>query len=384
VPVAIALAGARDACGAAPQYTMEDIAIIRFQPDPDAQGHFGINNKGEIAFTRKLATGEYRATIYLPQAAYGLIAGVHDLATVITGPSQEPILTGDSYARDIGDEGFVVGQFEGTQVAEGQAFIADLANHLSLPNRVFVYEGLSGTECTVAWARAMAVSNDLDPFVVIETGREARCVLSGCQLGVPIECHVSGATLSSIGSSPVLDPFEVDSCRTGTRAFDIERDSSLSSSPPFLAAAADIAPRTPPVCTVQGLPCDDPGIAYRGDPEVAPELGDLGITEDRPAAARGVNFVGYSCGSVRPPGRRGQRRRGGLPGHGVGARRLWPLHVPLVPGGHRRRRHRRVPRLACRAEQLGSVRRSAAGTAAIGAGLHPARGLGSRCAGGMH
>jgi hypothetical protein len=269
---------------------MEDIAIIGFQPDADGQGRFGINERGEIVFT-KLVDSTYHAMLYLPQSAYGMNAGVHDLAEEIVDASQDPILTGHSYARDIGDEGFVVGQFEGTEPGEGKAFIVDLADVLSLTDRVFVYEGVTTDECTEAWARAMAVSNDLDPFVVIETGRETNCVLSGCQAG-GLDCFVSGATLSSIGSSPVLEEFDVVACRTGSRAVDIVREDTTSA--PLLAGWGDIRVRTGG-CTTSGLPCDDSVIPIRWDPSLT-VVGNLGTSQARPAAARGINFAGHAVG----------------------------------------------------------------------------------------
>jgi hypothetical protein len=288
--VVLALASAPDARAAPPQYTMEEIEIIGFQPDADGQGRFGINERGEIAFT-KLGEGVYHAMLFLPQSAYGMSAGVHDLAEEIVDASQDPILTGHSYARDIGDEGFAVGQFEGTEPGAGKAFVIDLADVLSLTDRVFVYEGVTTDECTEAWSRAMAVSNNLDPSVVIETGRETNCVLSGCQAG-GLDCFVSGATLSSIGSGPVLEEFDVVTCRTGSRAVDIVREDTVS--PPLLAGWGDILVRAGG-CTTSGLPCDDSVIPIRWDPSLA-VLGNLGTSQARPAAARGINFAEYAVG----------------------------------------------------------------------------------------
>ncbi|MBX3373154.1 MAG: hypothetical protein KF817_04910 [Phycisphaeraceae bacterium] len=219
-----------------PRYQMTEISIIGFQPDADLEGRFGINNCGQIAFTRRLSGGSYRAMVWLPEAAFGKAAGVHDLSTWFvdtSGQDPEPILTGHSYARDIGDGGFIVGQFGGTGIiaGTGKAFIADPADILGLPWQVLVFQGEAPSPCDPEnrWARAMAVTGDDDPAVVLETGRDGTCVYSDCQGSEDSRCFVSAGVLEDLGGTPAFSPLDRAVCVTGgpampsTLAYDAER-----------------------------------------------------------------------------------------------------------------------------------------------------------------
>jgi len=157
-----ALAMSTEVRASPPEYEMFEIDIIRFAPDADTLGRFGINNRGEIAYTRRVGQ-QYRAMVYLHCDAYGLSSGVHDLADLFRDQSDQLILTGDSYARDIGDQGVVVGQFDGVLRGEGRAFAIDLAGTLGLNDHVAVWPPSSGgsppTGCS-DWGRAVAVTSE--------------------------------------------------------------------------------------------------------------------------------------------------------------------------------------------------------------------------------
>ncbi|MBX3375125.1 MAG: hypothetical protein KF817_14950 [Phycisphaeraceae bacterium] len=238
-----------------PQYEMTEIAILRFAPDADIQGRFGINRHGQSAFTRRVvieSVETYRATLFLPEAAYGLSAGVHDLGSLFS-------LTGHSYARDIGDAGFVVGQVDGVESGHGSAFIIDLADHLSLQDQILVYAPTLDEPCSSPWARAMAVTNDEDPV--------------GCGIG--------------IGVLP------------STLAFDADRSPANA----LLRAGMADRQRRDGTCGFSGpTPCGEDGLRtrpLRWNPSmgVLQSLGEVGNDPElRQAAARGVNAAGHAVG----------------------------------------------------------------------------------------
>jgi probable HAF family extracellular repeat protein len=64
----------------------------------------GVNSKGEVVGSASIATGEYRAFLWLPESSYGLSAGMNDLGA--SGCSY------GSYAHDINELGQVVGRGE--------------------------------------------------------------------------------------------------------------------------------------------------------------------------------------------------------------------------------------------------------------------------------
>jgi hypothetical protein len=83
---------------------------------------FGINVHGEVAFTRVVdvdpgggVTLKAHAHLFLPQAAYGLAAGIHDLHD-LSGLSGSDI----SFGNDISDDGYVVGA-SGSSISTPQA-----------------------------------------------------------------------------------------------------------------------------------------------------------------------------------------------------------------------------------------------------------------------
>jgi hypothetical protein len=73
---------------------------------------------------------------------------------------------------------------------------------------------------------------------------------------------------------------------------DIVREDTTSA--PLLAGFGDIRVRTGG-CTTGSLPCDDSVIPIRWDPSLT-VLGNLGTSQARPAAARGINFAEYAVG----------------------------------------------------------------------------------------
>lgn len=84
-----------------------------FIPDPDSDGAIGLNNNNQICYTRKV-DGVLTAFIWLPEAAYGLSAGLHTLSP----PSG---ITGDCIARDLTDNGIIVGQAGGIEPGDDAA-----------------------------------------------------------------------------------------------------------------------------------------------------------------------------------------------------------------------------------------------------------------------
>lgn len=138
-------------------YRIVDLGEIGFVPlVVIAQGSFAINNHGEVAYARDTAISagsEIRAWIWLPEDAYTLDAGRHDLADLAE--------QGESAAWDINDAGIVVGQIDDHQVGP------------NTDSRGMIWElGATITTCELGahvgggWSVAWAINNDDDPWVV--------------------------------------------------------------------------------------------------------------------------------------------------------------------------------------------------------------------------
>ncbi|MBX3375122.1 MAG: hypothetical protein KF817_14935, partial [Phycisphaeraceae bacterium] len=230
-----------------------------------------------------------------------------------SGQDPEPILTGDSYARDIGDGGFIVGQFggEGVLAGIGKAFIADPADLLGLPWQVLVFDGEAPDPCNPGsrWARAMAVTGDDDPAVVIETGRDGTCVYSDCQGSEHSRCFVSAGVLEDLGDTPTFSPLGRAVCVTGgpempsTFAYDAERRTvvieEVEVDEIVLAGRAWQTPRNDTCGLAQEAACQDGVRPLRFQPsiEVLETLGDAASPPRiRHSTARGVQVQGTAVG----------------------------------------------------------------------------------------
>jgi len=244
-----------------PVFELTEIAVLGFEPDVDLQGRFGINSAGQIAFTR-MVNGVSRASLYLPEPAYGFpSAGIVDLPSVFVNHADQgaPILTGHSYARDISDGGFIVGQFGGTGYGLGTAFLIDLADLLSLENQVQTWlpdeEDFPGESdldqmCGTPWSRAMAVDgDDAHAFMIVESGFDRYCIYSGCSwfYGHPLEsrkCFASAVLLTVVPNeaptATLLDQIPCTLASTllpSTRSYAVRQ--SISQTARYLAGIGD-------------------------------------------------------------------------------------------------------------------------------------------------
>jgi len=201
-----------------PAYEMFEIDIIGFQPNADVEGRFGINNHGQIAYARRnVTTGAFRAMVYLHCDANGLGSGVWDLAHEFRDEFGGLILTGDSYARDIGDQGVLVGQFGGIKRGEGRAFAIDLTGIMGLDDHVAVWPPIDGDppvdECS-DWGRAVAVTGGFSPQVVIERGALRPCT-NCCNETEIFDCFATGAMWSELSGVSTVASFAFVGCPEG-------------------------------------------------------------------------------------------------------------------------------------------------------------------------
>jgi hypothetical protein len=150
-----------------PRFRVTDLGNLGYLPrsvlpqDPEEQGTFGINSNGEVVFGM-MVDDEIHAMLWLPEPAYDLAAGLHDLADLFDpGAFDQP-----SIARDINDDGIAVGQTGSTTTSAGSGIVWDIANRelWIVPD-----DGL-GDPCDPAWSNAHAINNDDPPIVTGEAG----------------------------------------------------------------------------------------------------------------------------------------------------------------------------------------------------------------------
>jgi hypothetical protein len=245
-------------------------------PHGGASFAYGLNAKGQIVGQFFFDDGEdpaNHAFIWLPEADYGLSAGMHDLTILadLAAPGK------DGIAFDINDDGIVAGRQGGlTGLVQAVAFVWDLSKY---PNSGWAYD-LGSLGSGGSWDRfdeggaAYAISN-ADPAVVVG---EAGEVALGFQVTL-------GSEPAIVDLAPLDDDPE-DDCSCG-------RDVNMSvpvlvvgSSNPFSGGGEDCM-----------FPFD--GVVWNdaGDPRPATELAGFGAEPDYPRVlALGANEAGLIVG----------------------------------------------------------------------------------------
>ncbi len=102
IAVAFALAMGSGTAVAVQPYSITDLGTLGAD-----SGSLGINNLGQVVGTsRSVAGGDYHGFLWLPEAAYGLSAGINDMESLPGFPG--------SAAIDINDSGQIVGNLQPT------------------------------------------------------------------------------------------------------------------------------------------------------------------------------------------------------------------------------------------------------------------------------
>jgi hypothetical protein len=147
-----------------PRYRLVDITEIGFLPLPDSIGTMGMNNKGQVVYTR-LVGENYRAWVWLPNypwmsgVDYSLNPGLHELNS-----------TGDAIAHDININGIVAGQSDGNQGGLGEATVWTLGSSITS-------HGLGYLGGIQPWSKAWAINDDPDPTVVGDSTDAGQCCI---------------------------------------------------------------------------------------------------------------------------------------------------------------------------------------------------------------
>jgi hypothetical protein len=266
------------------QYRTTDLGNLRFIPNPDEIGTFGINNKGEVAFGL-IPEGqtEIQAAIWLPEAAYGYGQGV----TLLAPPAGYSL---PSILRDVNVDGQFVGQVGGVFEDEGEGIIYNLGPAED-PTLLGFLPG-------AAWSRAHAITDGPDPIVVGESEWFTVC---------PDVCGEGGsepkfwftrsfwATLT--GGTPTLNALDALGCDPSSLARDVSKASGLriaGLSGSRLGPDGGCDPFAP-TCPLLG----EDAVAWTPTLQVLTDLDQGPVMYD--SQSHGVNSAGQLVGWAVPP-----------------------------------------------------------------------------------